>query len=62
MISYAPIEEIVKRPPQTIIQKLVKDDAKITDENDKIECECYYVTLVFILSLIILLTTDMLKK
>ena len=59
MISYAPIDEILKRPSPPIIQKIVKSD-KV--EDDEIETECYYVTVVFMVSVILLLTTDMIKK
>ena len=59
MISYAPIDEILKRPSPPIIQKIVKSD-KV--EDDEIETECYYVTVVFMLCIIVLMTTDMIKK
>jgi len=59
MISYAPIDEIVKRRSPPIIQKIVKSD-KVKD--DEIETECYYVTIVFMLCIIVLMTTDMIKK
>jgi len=60
MISYAPIDEIIKRPSPPIVQKTVKSD-KVQDD-DEIETECYYVTVVFMLCIIVLMTTDMIKK
>ena len=58
MISYAPIDEIIKRPPPPVARKPVK----VEQEDELVESECYYVTMVFILSVIVLLTTDMIKN
>jgi hypothetical protein len=60
MISYAPLDEIIKRPSQPIIQQVTKP--KKVEDDELVESECYYVTIVFMLILIVLLTTDMIKK
>lgn len=59
MIAYAPIDEIIKRPPQPLPQ--FKKTQLPVDDPD-VESECYYLTVVFILMVIVLLASDILKN
>ena len=60
MISYAPIDETIRRlPPKPPV---VVDNIKPKPVDNEIESECYYVTVVFITAVIVILMSDMIKK
>jgi len=59
MIAYAPIDEIIKRPVQPLPQ-FKKKQLPIDDPD--VESECYYLTVVFILMVVVLLASDIVKK
>ena len=63
MISYAPIDEIIKRPPpMPIKQQLSSTVVKTKPDDTEIETECYYVAVVFIAAVIVISMSDMMKK
>ena len=63
MISYAPLDEIIKRPPpMPIKQQLSSAVIKSKPDDIEIETECYYVAVVFIAAVIIISMADMMKK
>jgi len=62
MISYAPIDEIIKRPPPMPIQKPSNVVEKPKPDEPEIETECYYVAVVFITAVIVISMSDMMKK
>ena len=63
MISYAPLDEIIKRPPPiTIKQQLSSTVMKSKPDDIEIETECYYVSVVFIAAVIVISMSDMMKK
>jgi len=63
MISYAPIDEIIKRPPRMPIkQQLSSAGVKSKPDEPEIETECYYVSVVFIAAVIVIYMSDMMKK
>ena len=60
MISYAPLDEIIKRPPPMPIKQQLSSAVK--PDEPEIETECYYVSVVFIAAVIIISMSDMMKK
>ena len=59
MISYAPIEDTIKRPPPPLPQFKKK---QLPVDDPDVESECYYLTVVFILMVVVLLASDIVKN
>ena len=64
MIAYAPIDEIIKRPPPMPIKQQISSSIGVKSKPDEpeIETECYYVSVVFIAAVIVIYMSDMMKK
>jgi hypothetical protein len=60
MISYAPIDEIIKRPPPMPMKQQLSRAVK--PDEPEIETECYYVAVVFITAVFVISMSDMMKK
>jgi hypothetical protein len=60
MISYAPLDEIIKKPPPMPMKQQLS--SAVEPDEPEIETECYYVSVVFIAAVIIISMSDMIKK